>query len=110
MSQHKLQQTKPHKTTQHKLSFDITKFELFGDFVLVRAIRPTGANGLIDPAQYEDKPEFGEIIKLGDDVTHPKAKVGLTVRFGKYSTESIRTNGEDYFLVHFEDMSGYLPK
>lgn len=93
-----------------KPNFDITEFELFGDIVLIRAIRPTNSNGLVDPAQYEDKPEFGEIIKLGDGVIHPKAKVGLIVRFGKYSTESIRTNGEDYFLVHFEDMSAYLPK
>lgn len=92
-----------------KANFDITEFELFGDTVLIKALRPAGKNGLIDPQQYEDKPEFGQIIKLGDGVVHPKARVGLIVRFGKYSTESIRTNGEDYFLVHFEDMSAYLP-
>lgn len=96
-------QSKPRKN-----NFDITDFELFGDLVLLRAIRPE-TEGLVDPAQYEDKPEFGEIVKLGDEITHSKAKVGRIVRFGKYSTEAIRTNGADYFLVHFEDCSGWLP-
>lgn len=90
-----------------KTKFDITDFELFGDLVLVRAIRPEASNGLVNPEQYEDKPEFGEIIKVGDGIDHPKATIGRIVRFGKYSTEVIRSNGQDYFMVHFEDMSGY---
>ena len=95
--------------TQNK--FDITEFEFFGDLVLIRAIRLETSDGkLVDPHSYEDKPEWGEVVKVGDGVKHVKAKVGTIVRFGKYSTESIRTNGQDYFLVHFEDCSGYLPK
>ena len=99
----------PKKTVQQNNQFSITDFELFGDLVLIKAIRPQLGSGLINPEQYEDKPEFGEIVKVGDGITHPRAKEGVIVRFGKYSTESIRSNGQDYFLVHFEDMSGYLP-
>lgn len=95
------------KTTNKNKSFDITEFELYRDLVLIKALRPEPED-LVDPKQYEDKPEFGEIIKVGEDLKD-KVKVGQIVRFGKYSTESIRTNGKDYFLVHFEDMSGYLP-
>lgn len=99
-------QQQPQKAkTQHK--FDITEFTFRRDQLLVKAIRPSlGRNKLIDPAQYEDKPEFGEIIKLGEQVID--LKVGQIVRFGKYSTELIRTEGADYFIVHEEDISAYL--
>lgn len=91
--------------TQHK--FDITEFTFRKDQLLVKAIRPSlGKNKLIDPAQYEDKPEFGEIIKLGELVLD--LKVGQIVRFGKYSTELIRNEGVDYFIVNEEDVSAYL--
>lgn len=96
------------KGLKQKHSFDITEFELFHDLVLVRAIRPESGD-LIDPAQYEDKPEYGEIIKVGDNITDERIKVGRIIRFGKYSTEAIRTNGQDYFLVHEEDCHAYLP-
>lgn len=101
----------PKKLLKSKVNtnFDITDFELFRDLVLIRAIRPESNNGLSDPETYESKPEFGEIIKVGEELID-KVKVGMICRFGKYSTESIRTNGQDYFLVHFEDLSGYLPK
>lgn len=93
-----------HKTTQiPKLSFDITKFTFLRDLVLVKAIRPVGANGLVDPAQYEDKPEFGEVVTYGESVN--RLKIGSIIRFGKYSTEEIRTRGESYFIVHEEDIS-----
>lgn len=92
---------------KQKNKLDILDFELFGDLVLVKALRADASNGLVDPAQYEDKPEFGEIVKVGDGIDHPKATIGRIVRFGKYSTEAIRSNGVDYFLVHFEDMSAY---
>lgn len=86
-------------------SFDITNFTFFRDLLLVKAIRPNSGK-FIDPAQYEDKPEFGEVVKCGDKCEY--IKVGDVVRFGKYSTESIRTNGADYFIVHEEDVSAKL--
>lgn len=87
--------------------FDITEFTFLRDLLLVRAIRPSlGDNDLYDPAQYEEKPEFGEVIKVGSTVVD--MKVGNVVRFGKYSTEAIRTRGEDYFIIHEEDVSAVL--
>ena len=95
----------PKKKSQPKLNLDITKFTFRRDQLLVRAIRPEDGK-LVDPAQYEDKPEFGEIIKVGNQVED--LLVGQIVRFGKYSTEAIRTRGQDYFIVHEEDVSAYL--
>jgi len=97
---------------KHKLkketnsSFDITKFKFLRDLLLVKAIRPASKSGLVNPEQYEDKPEFGEVVKLGSEVND--ITVGDVVRFGKYSTELIRTDGEDYYIVHEEDISAVL--
>ena len=94
------------KTQIPKLDLDITKFTFLKDLLLVKSIRAKDPNGLIDPQQYEDKPEFGEVIKLGDQVSN--IKVGDTIRFGKYSSETIRTKGADYFIIHEEDVSAVL--
>jgi co-chaperonin GroES (HSP10) len=101
------QKTKKNQNPKVNNNFDITKFVFLGDLVLIKALRAESGDGkLVDPTQYEDKPEFGEVVKLGER----KLKVGDIVRFGKYSTEAIRTKGADYFLVHQEDVSGYLPE
>ena len=97
------------KKSQKRNSLDITQINLWGDLILLRAIRPELNSGLVNPEQYEEKPEWGEIIQVGKDVLNPRAQKGAIVRFGKYSTESVRSNGEDYFLVHLEDISGNLP-
>lgn len=89
-------------------SFDITKFSLLRDLILVKAIRPESNSGLVNPEQYEDKPEFGEVIRLGEKVSDKRIKIGTIVRFGKYSTETIRSNGNDYFIVHEEDCGAIL--
>jgi co-chaperonin GroES (HSP10) len=89
-------------------TFDITKFTFVGDTLLIRAVRDAGVNGLVDPQQYEDKPEYGEVVKAGDNVV--RFKQGQIVRFGKYSSELIRSDGEDYFIVHEEDVHAYLPE
>lgn len=94
------------KQTNAPISLDITKFTFVRDQLLVRAIRPAGKGKLVDIAQYEDKPEFGEVIKAGNEAVY--IKIGQIIRFGKYSSEAIRTNGEDYFIIHEEDVSAYL--
>lgn len=86
-------------------NFDITKFTFRGDLALVKALRATQDDDkLIDPTQYEDKPEFGEVVKLGER----NLKIGDIVRFGKYSTELIRTKGADYYIVHDDDVHAKL--
>lgn len=99
---------KQNKNNQVNNNFDITEFIFTRDNVLVKALRATGKNGLIDPNQYEDKPEFGIVISIGEEVNNIRVKD--IVRFGKYTTESIRTNGEDYFIVREEDISAHLPR
>ena len=97
----KIQQPKKHQ----KLNLDITKFTFLRDLVLVKEIRPEMGD-LVDPHSYEEKPEFGIVVRLGKEVKD--IKVGDTIRFGKYSTEAIRMNGEDFYIIHEEDISAVL--
>lgn len=98
------------KQKQTNPELDITEFVFLRDNLLVKAIRPKPKSDvdLVDPAQYEDKPEFGVVIKVGGEVVGLKA--GDIIRFGKYSTETIRTNGEDYFIVREEDVTAHMPR
>jgi co-chaperonin GroES (HSP10) len=95
-------------TKKDKEQLDILKFRFVRDFVLVKALRPksTKKGGLIDPAQYEDKPEFGEVISCGELVA--TVSKGDIIRFGKYASELLRNGGEDYFIIHEEDISARL--
>ena len=100
------QKTQSKKPQKHNINFNIEDFTFLRDLLLVKAIRPESDNGLVDPAQYEDKAEFGTVIRVGKEVKD--IKVGDTIRFGKYSTENIRTQGEDFYIVHEEDISAVL--
>lgn len=94
------------KQKSNKL-IDILDFNLNGDVLLVLGIKSDGVSGLINPDQYEDKQEYGEIVMIGDS-TSDKFKKGMKVLFGKYSTTNIRSNGIDYLLVREEDILGYM--
>lgn len=101
-----MKQKQPKKILNKIKNFNITEFTFLRDLILVKAIRPVDDSGLIDPEQYEDKPEFGEVIKTGFEVKY--VKVGDIIRYGKYSTENIRINGEDYYIISEEDCSCIL--
>lgn len=87
-------------------TIDILDFNLAGDVLLVSGIKTEGVAGLVNPDQYDDKQEYGEIIMSGDAVSD-KYKKGMKVLFGKYSTTGIRSNGQDYLIVREEDILGY---
>lgn len=96
---------------QKQTNFDLSKFYFRYDNVLIKALREERVNGLDKPGQYDDKPEFGEVVAIGGGrvldngtVLPPKIKVGDIVFFGKYSSEQTRSLGQDYFLVREEDI------
>lgn len=96
-------------TKKQKLSFDLTQFRFLGNFLLVKAIRPETTTGLVKPEQYDDKPEFGEVISMGGNVDLG-ISLGSVIWFGKYSSEQVRVNGDDYYVIQDEDVKGVLDK
>lgn len=99
---------KSQTTVNKNNAFSITDFQFLGDFVLVKPIRAVSKDKrLTDPAQYDDKPEFGEVISVGERVPD-NIKVGSVIWFGKYSSEQIRNNEQDYYVIFYEDVKGVL--
>lgn len=105
-------------TQNHKNKFDLTKHQLLNDNILVLAINPTDylKSDLIDPAQYEDKSEWGEVISVGPGritengvLIEPQIKPGDIITYGKYSSYKTRIDGKDYLIIRAEDcMSKYV--
>lgn len=100
--------------SKQKQSNDITKFKLLYDNILVKAIEIEESGGVIRPNQYEDKPELGEVVSVGEGrifdtgVIEPlRLKVGDSVYFNKYSTTKFNVNGTDYYIIREEDCIGY---
>lgn len=90
---------------------DLLKYDLLYDYILVKAIRQESVNGLVKPEQYEDKPEFGEVVSTGEGrlledgtVIPTKVKKGDIIFFGKYSSVQTRSLGEDYYIIRDDDV------
>jgi len=100
---------------KNKNKFNITDHDMLHDYILVKAIVPqTAKTGLIDPAQYEDKSEWGEVISVGPgryeygELVPMTVEVGNTVLYGKYSSYKIRVDGIDLLIIREDDvMSRY---
>ena len=92
------------------------EFEYLYDNVLIKpiVINEVG-DGLIRPSGYEDKPEIGEVVKVGEGrifdngvVVPLKVKIGYIVYFNKYSSVKVRLDTTDYLILKEEDLQGYL--
>jgi chaperonin GroES len=93
-------------------------FELLYDNILVKAIDMETIDdktGLIRSQGYEDKPEVGKVINVGEGrifdngtVVPLRIKKGDTVYWNKYSSVKIRLGTEDYYLLREEDIQGYI--
>ena len=97
-----------------KIEFDITKKTLLYDNILVRLIEVKKVDDiLIDPKQYSDKPEVGQVILTGHgrlmengEVAPLIVQVGDIVLFNKYSSVKYRNpaTSEDFYCIREEDI------
>lgn len=108
------------KKNQHKVKvekemiFDLNDFDFIGNHVLVKAIKAGSASGWAKPKQKDDKPEFGRILSIGDDVYadrnmegKTKLKAGDIILFGRYVTEATDNNGETFYFLRYDDIKGF---
>lgn len=93
------------------------KLRPLGDRVLVKAVEKKDEirSGLIIPDTAKEKPQEGEIIaagkgKIGDDgkLIPMDVKVGDRVLYGKYSGTEVKIDGQEYLIMHQEDILGTL--
>ena len=74
-------------------------------------------NGLAKPQQYEDKPQLGKVIKVGDrrlqedgTIIPLKVKLKDIVLFNKYSTTEFSLSNIEYLILREEDVIGIYRK
>lgn len=92
--------------------FNLLDHEMVGDNILVEALDiPQKDGALVDPAQYEDKAEWGKVLSVGTGRTlenglkdKPQVSPGDIITFGKYSSYKTRISGKEYLIIRSDDV------
>ena len=93
------------------------KIQPLGDRVLVKPLeqKEVKKGSIIIPDTAKEKPQEGKISAAGKGKTTEDGKVlpmdvkvGDRVLYGKYSGTEIKIDGEDYLIMHQEDILGIL--
>lgn len=71
--------------------------------------------GIVRPKNYEDKPEVGTVMSIGNGhlfdngvVVPLLIQVGDIIYFNKYSSTKVRLDTRDFFIIREDDVQGYL--
>ena len=87
------------------------------DRVVVRRIeqKETMQGGLYIPDSAKEKPQEGEVVAIGKGKRLEDGKlvpldvqVGDRILFGKYSGSEITMDGQEYLIMHEDDVLGIL--
>lgn len=96
---------------QNNLGIDFLKGRILNDCILVEPLSIEEDNGLVKPANYEDKSEYAIVRMVGegrlfDNGTRvaPSVKVGETIFFQRYSSQKVRLGGKDWLIIREEDI------
>jgi chaperonin GroES len=96
-----------------------TKIQLrpLGDRVLIKSVEKKEElrGGLIIPDTAKEKPQEGEVMaagkgKTGDDgkLVPMDVKVGDRILYGKYSGTEVKIEGQEYLIMHQDDILGVV--
>ncbi len=93
------------------------KVKPLGDRVLVKPLeeKEVKKGNIIIPDTAKEKPQQGEVIAVGkgkttDDgkVIPMEVKVGDKILYGKYSGTEIKIDGQEYLILHQDDILGII--
>ncbi|MCS7215910.1 MAG: co-chaperone GroES [Thermodesulfovibrio sp.] len=93
------------------------KIKPLGDRVLVKPLeeKEVKKGNIIIPDTAKEKPQQGEVIAVGkgklteDGKLLPMdVKVGDKVLYGKYSGTEIKIEGQEYLILHQDDILGII--
>ena len=93
------------------------KIRPLGDRVLVKPVEKEKQerSGLIIPDTAKEKPQEGEIVAAGKGKVSEDGKVlpmdvkaGDKILYGKYSGTEIKIDGDEYLIMHQDDILGVL--
>jgi chaperonin GroES len=93
------------------------KIKPLGDRVIVKPLeeKEVKKGNIIIPDTAKEKPQQGEVITVGkgkmtDDgkLLPMEVKVGDKVLYGKYSGTEIKIDGQEYLILHQDDILGIV--
>jgi len=93
------------------------KIRPLGDRVLVKALdkEKQERSGLIIPDTAKEKPQEGEIVAAGKGKMTDEGKIlpmdvkaGDKILYGKYSGTEIKIDGDEFLIMHQDDILGIL--
>jgi Co-chaperonin GroES (HSP10) len=93
------------------------KIKPLGDRVIVKPLeeKEVKKGNIIIPDTAKEKPQQGEVIAVGkgkmtDDgkLLPMEVKVGDKVLYGKYSGTEIKIDGQEYLILHQDDILGIV--
>ena len=93
------------------------KIKPLGDRVIVKPLeeKEVKKGNIIIPDTAKEKPQQGEVVAVGkgkmtDDgkLLPMEVKVGDKVLYGKYSGTEIKIDGQEYLILHQEDILGIV--
>lgn len=93
------------------------KIRPLGDRVLVKPLEKEKQerSGLIIPDTAKEKPQEGEVVAAGKGKTSDDGKLlpmdvktGDKILYGKYSGTEIKIDGDDFLIMHQDDILGVL--
>ena len=88
-----------------------------GDRVLVKRVEEEAKtnSGIIIPDTAKEKPQEGTVIAVGPGKTNDKGEkipmevaAGDKILFGKYSGTEVKLEGEEYLIMHQDDILGII--
>jgi chaperonin GroES len=93
------------------------KIQPLGDRVLVKPVeqQETKRGGIIIPDTAKEKPQEGLVVACGKGKVTEDGKVlpmdvkaGDKILYGKYSGSELKLEGQDYLIMHQDDILGIL--
>lgn len=93
------------------------KIRPLGDRVIIKRLEEEEVKkgGIIIPDTAKEKPQEGNVIAVGSgkrmesgEIRPLEVKVGDKVLFGKYSGTEVTLEGEEYLIMHEDDILGIL--
>ena len=93
------------------------KIKPLGDRVVVKPLEAVekSKGGIVLPDTAKEKPQEGKVVAVGkgrvtDDgkVIAAEVKVSDKVLYGKYSGTEVKLDGEEYLIMHQDDILGII--
>jgi chaperonin GroES len=82
------------------------KLKPLGERVILKEVEVESKtkSGIILPDEAKEKPQYAEVIALGDKIEDAGIDISSKVVYKKYSGTEINLEGKDYIIIELEDI------